>query len=304
MNIFDTTISAFASAQDTKPADVTLRQFLFSTRHAEKIEALRAEADKEKRDHMKKNLPAATISGTFERRAIAGIRHYNGLVCLDFDAKENPGFAPADMKRILADFDEVAYAARSVGGLGVFAIVPTDCEDPQEHGGVVDCLGQLLRQHAGLTYDRSCKDVSRLRFVSHDPDAYLNPEPETFRIQHLFQAPQQVIRPSRTMNFRQTETTDRSSTQAKVEALLDALDASCCDVTDCYDDWLRLGFALASEFGAAGETYFQRLSQWSPKYDHHATEKKFSELLRNGQRVRIGTFFTILRNAGITLQAR
>lgn len=306
-DIFTTPISAFKSATATEPATVTLQQFLMSKKHREQIISLRAEAEKKRRDELKKNLPAATISGTFTKRAAAHITTYNGLVCLDFDAADNPGKTTADMKAILASFDEVAFASVSVGGAGVFAIIPTNNTDPTEHSRVVDLLGYVFTHH-GLTYDRACKDVSRLRFVSFDPEAFINPNPVTFDAVRLLsiQKTEQESRPPRPLILRQDapqksggQKPDR--TRDRVEALVSAVEQSRTDLTVHYDDWIRLGFAIAAHFGMDGEDYYQRLSQFHEKYDHHETAKKYADFVRNGRRIRIGTFFKILENKGFSL---
>lgn len=295
-------ISVFKSATATEPTTVALATFLTSVRHRDKILALRAEPDKKKRDELKKTLPAATISGTFIRRAAGQIESYNGLVCLDFDAGDNPSLSPAEMKYILSAFPEVAYAAVSVGGAGVFAIIPTNNRDPTRHAAVVDLLGMATKAH-GLIYDRACKDVSRLRFVSYDPDAYWNQTPQYFDTEFLFQIqqPKADIRPPRAMVFRERAMGTPPDTRSKVESYIQALEGSCRDVTENYDDWLKIGFALASEFGSEGESYFQRVSQFNPKYNPQDASKKFENALKNGKRVKIGTFFKILHDQNIRL---
>lgn len=312
-DIFTTPISAFKSATATVPATVTMRQFLFSQKHREQIISLRAEAEKKRRDELKKQLPAATISGTFTKRAAGNIETYNGLVCLDFDAADNPGKSPADMKALLATFDEVAYAATSVGGQGVFCIIPTTNTDPTAHASVVDMLGYVLAAQ-GLTYDRACKDVSRLRFVSYDPEAYTNPTPSTFDAVALLAIQRQPdeSRPPRPLVLRQEARVTPSirgrgqeggvdRTRERVEALISAVEHSRTDLTGHYDDWIRIGFAIAAHFGMDGEGYYQRLSQFHEKYDHHETEKKYADFVRNGRRIKIGTFFKILETKGFSL---
>lgn len=311
-DFFDTPISAYKNVTDTTPATVTLRQFLFSKKCRTQILALREEKEKKRRDELKKQLPAATISGTFTKRAAAHIETYNGIVCLDFDAAENPGKSPADMKRILAGFLEVAYAAVSVGGAGTFALIPTTNTDPTQHAAVVELLGKVMSAF-GLTYDRSCKDVSRLRIISHDPDAWVKPTAAPFDVATVLTPTQRTpdeSRPPRPLIIRPARRDSPTNggggrggvdrTTERVEALIGAVEQSRKDVVDDYDDWIRIGFALASHFGMEGKDYFLRISQF-----HHPTkrdpEKKYDELYKNGKKVRIGTFFKILDSHGFSL---
>lgn len=307
-DFFDTTrISVFRDARSTEPATATLRQFLFSKKYMEQIIALRLLTDKAGRDELKKSLPAATISGTFTRRAAANITTYNGIVCLDFDAADNPGKTPEEMKATLAEFNDVAYAAVSVGGAGVFALVPTNCTDPTQHARVVEFLGQLFAQY-DLYYDRACKDVSRLRFVSYDPAAYINPTPGTFDAVRCLglidQRANTDLRKPRAIVVRQGKpqrdgdhhpASGGGNTRERVEACLDAIERTNTDITGNYDDWFRLGMALGNEFGLDGEAYYHRISRFHADYKYTECAKKYAELSRNGRRVRIGTFFTICK---------
>lgn len=307
-SLFSTEISLFKSATATDPTTVTLQAFLTSKKHVKAIERLRREPEKNARDALKKTLPAATVSGTFTRRAASAIIHYNGLVCLDFDAKENPGLSPTEMKARLAEFGEVAYASLSVGGAGVFAIIPTNCTDPAQHPALVDFLGQVLTEE-GLVFDKACKDVSRLRFISHDPEAYVNLTPAVFDavtyLRRFEERQARDARPPRPLVIRRDKRDRRDSsgdpTRDLVENYVSALEGSARDVTENYDEWIRLGFALASQFGIEGEGFFQRISQFHPKYDQSETSKKFANLLAEGRRIRIGTFFKIMRKHGINL---
>ena len=47
--------------------------------------AIRKEKDKEKRNELKKQLPAICFSGVFSNRSVAGLKEHSGYICLDFD---------------------------------------------------------------------------------------------------------------------------------------------------------------------------------------------------------------------------
>ena len=68
----------------------------------------------------------------------------------------------------LANMDMVAYAGRSVGGNGVFAIVPIAY--PQKHVQQWESLRRYF-DSLGITVDPQTKDVARLRICSYDPEA-------------------------------------------------------------------------------------------------------------------------------------
>lgn len=301
--VLDTPISVFRNARSTDPSTVALRVFLESKKYGDQVAQIRAAADKATRDQLKKELPAATISGTFRTRNIQGIDQYNGLLCMDFDAKENPEQSPWEMKNVLSTIDEVVYAGLSVSGTGVFCIIATDNDDPTAHSELVNYVGGLI-QRAGLNYDKSCKDVCRLRFVSADPAAYIATTHAVLPAKDILQrlAEQRAAQKPRAIQVRRAK--EPSATEAsKVERLIERIEAQAADITGNYEDWLYLAFALANEFGNQGEEYFQRISQYNPKYDPVETEKKYNNALRTGSgRVKIGTLFAIATKHGIRLK--
>lgn len=302
--VLDTPISLFRSAKSTDPVTGTLRQFLFSKKHEESIAAIRLCEDKTQRDQLKKNLPAATISGTFSARNINGLTQYNGLICMDFDGKDNPDQTPWEMKTTLSGIDEVVYAGLSVSGTGVFAVIATDNQDPTKHGVLVDYIGGLLTK-AGLFYDRSCKDVCRLRFVSSDAGAYVNPDAPLFPAQEVLaqREAQEIARPPRPIKVRRYEPETNQTSYKKVEALVEKIEERRTDITSDYSEWVYVAFALANELGPEGEELFQRISQYNPKYNPQETGKKYQNALQTtGGRVKIGTFFAIATKHGIRLK--
>lgn len=246
---------------------------------------------------MKKNVVAATISGTFKVRNMEGIATYNGLVCLDFDGKDNPTHTPESMKCTLAEYSEVLYAGTSISGSGVFAIIPTNNRNPECHAALVDILGNLFQEEK-LIYDRACKDVCRLRFISVDDAPVWNPQAEVFDAQAVLPRMGDPVRKPRPIRFNRP-TSGSEETRNRVEQYIAAIESCGQDVTYNYDDWIKLGMAIASEFGLDGESYFMRISQISSKFDHEYAIKKYQHLARNVHRIKLGTFFKILQNQGI-----
>lgn len=291
-------VSRFKHARSTAPELVELRAFLCNPECQALIDTIRAEQDKEKRNELKKQLPAVTVSGQFSERETSRLTKYNGLVCLDFDAADNDGMAPEQIKAIISEFDCVAYAGLSVSGQGIFAVIQTDNTEPGDHAKLCDFLRAALLP-LGLTADPSCKDVTRLRFKSWDPSPYLPASCETFDAKRFTAMLKEMERAAlRPTSF--AEPSDK--TRYKVEQYIAAIESGCADITDNYSDWLKIGFALASEFGSEGENYFHRISQFSPKYDYLGASKKYQELCKSGSgRVRVSSFFYIAKNNGIKL---
>jgi len=94
-----------------------------------------------------------------------------------------------------------------------------------------------------------------------------------------------------------------TDTAARVEALIAALKVSGTDITASYADWLKVGFAIAGEFGEAGRPYFHAISSLYPGYDQAESDKKYDECLKSSEgRTDIATLFYLAKNQGVTLE--
>ena len=96
------------------------------------------------------------------------------------------------------------------------------------------------------------------------------------------------------------------STADAVEALIVLIERSGIDITADYGDWCSIGFALAQEFGAAGEAFFHRISAFYPNYDPKTASKQYLSCLRHevptGKApITIATLFHIAKSHGISL---
>ena len=102
------------------------------------------------------------------------------------------------------------------------------------------------------------------------------------------------------------QTTYATSVADSVEALTVLLERSATDITADYGDWCSIGFALAHEFGADGESFFLRISSFYPKYDLSEASKQYAACLRaevpSGKTpITIATLFHIAKSHGINL---
>lgn len=94
------------------------------------------------------------------------------------------------------------------------------------------------------------------------------------------------------------------NTSQDVETLIQAVESDRIDITSGYDNWLRIGFALADTFGEGGRSYYHRLSRFYPGYDEADTDKQFDKCREShGSGVNIGTLFFIAQEHGITINS-
>lgn len=93
-----------------------------------------------------------------------------------------------------------------------------------------------------------------------------------------------------------------TSDSDRVQELITLLHQSGTDITNGYNDWLKVGFALAGAFGESGRSYFHDISSIYSGYDALEAYKKYDECLRseNG-RTDISTLFYLAKQAGVSL---
>ena len=224
-----------------------------------------------------------TTSGVFRggRRAEC-LAAYSGLICIDIDAKDNTEVPDFDhlKENVLSQIKEVAYAARSVGGKGYFAIIPL--RYPNQHK---QQFKQLQKDFAdiGITIDAACSDVCRLRCLSYDDEPYINEDAVAYT--GVYREPRQPQWQPWPRNGFADDTDERVYLACK------EIELRKIDMTDNYEDWIAIGFSLAT-LGEGGREYFHIVSRQSPKYRARETDQKFTSFLRSGSKgYSIGTFF-------------
>ena len=89
----------------------------------------------------------------------------------------------------------------------------------------------------------------------------------------------------------------------KAQAVCDELMARGANIAESYDDYLRLGFALAQGLGSDGHDIYHALCSQSGKYSHDECEKKWQECLSKGNgSVTIATYYKMAQDAGVNLK--
>lgn len=143
-NVLDVEVSYFKDYFDTTPKKVNLYAELISWRTFNReIDRLRNTSNEELRAQIKKNLPCITPSGMFTARNNEGLKKHSKLICIDIDAKDNPGTTDWErFKAKLARLPWVAFAALSVSGRGVFVLVPIRC--PKRHQDHFEAIRQFF----------------------------------------------------------------------------------------------------------------------------------------------------------------
>ena len=91
---------------------------------------------------------------------------------------------------------------------------------------------------------------------------------------------------------------------AKARATVDELLRLGGNIAESYDDWFRMGCALANGLGADGRDLFHQISSQSTKYREADCQKKWQECLqKNDGRITIASFYKMAQDAGVDLSA-
>lgn len=286
-DIFNIEISVYNGVKDVYGTTCKLRAFLFDKKHIAEIENLRSLPTKEEKNEIKRRLPMACISGVFSpTRKVENLVRHSGFICVDIDRQDNEHIDNwNNLKQELSKLKEIAYISLSVSGNGYFLIIPLKYPDYHKQQ-----FEQLKRdfERIGIIIDRACGDVTRMRCLSYDAEPYVNTEAVPYT---------GYYREPRPMNNYQYSGND--DVLDKVAKCCERIETNHIDITDDYQSWFTVGCALAS-LGENGRRFFHVCSRQNTKYKYAETDKKFSNLLRTGKRIGIGSFFEICKDYGIT----
>lgn len=282
-------VTLFGNAQTTKPEEhYSFDRYLNAINDGkwqDLVLTYRAIADKEQKAAYKKRIPAVTPSGKFDQRNASGLVEHNGFICMDIDEKDNTNINEK-IERLKSD--KYVYALhQSVGGYGYaiyFRIEPT------KHREAFESLEIYLKNNYWLEADTSCKDVSRLRFVSFDPHLFRNDKAPVFK----------------KYEKKESQYTSKSyhvHTEPDMDNIISQISRNHIDLTTPYDSWCNIGFAIANEYGERGRDYFHAISSFHAEYSPTFCDKKYDNFLKtHSGKIGIGTFFQKCKDAGIEIQ--
>lgn len=290
MNWTTQKISAFQSIS-APPKLITLGEWLEyccnETQYSTTIEQYRKTKDKS----FKRSLPLATPGAIMEGgRKRENISKRTGWIAIDIDSKSNPDIQNwEEFRDSLQRVVYIAYAGLSVSASGVWGLIKVSQPDMQaEH------FKQLIHDfrsiRINLDTSKGCNPHDA-RFLSYDPNCYIASDVEIYdRL------------PIRKVSFAQ-----KKHTQSKQKALTRSFTGNNSDeVNKClewiasnkinlapdYGDYLRIGFALAEEFGEAGRGYFHQAVCHSHKYNKAEADRQYTHCINyNRHQITIRTFF-------------
>jgi len=285
-------ISCFKNIKLPKEKDIDFYTFandIKTGKYKLQIEKLRTLADKEKK-LFKSRLPAVTLSGTFDgQHKTDKLIHYSGLIQIDIDNTENL----IEIKNILYSdkYTFCGFVSPSGKGLKLVIKIPPDND---LHKMRFSELELYYNKEYGIAIDKACKDVSRLCFVSYDPELFINEQAEIFT---AYTTENNVKLPTvQTANPKN----DYFYNVTNFEEFVFQIEQQKINFAHNYDDWLKIGFAISKEFGLNGFAYFNRISKISSKYDYETAKQQYDNCLKaNNGNTEIKTVFSMAKKAGL-----
>jgi len=288
-----TKISVFQHVKDNIPLEYDLETWLEATMNPSKdLEELVNSYRQTYDIKLKQKLPCATISASFHtERNLNNIVKKNNLICIDIDrhtkSKKKRCNQCVDMllvKEMFMSHPCTLYCGYSVSGDGIYAIIRI--KDENELGLYFDLFRDNLSR-IGVNIDESCKDYTRLRFFSVDREAYYNPAAL------FYEAPKKKVERKPTAGTH----VSKSDTE-KVEKIIEIISSTGMDITQSYEDWVKVGAALNDGFGESGLSYFHQVSSQNSEYNAKDTDLKYRSCAKMN-RIKLAAFFYVASSYGL-----
>ena len=271
-------VSFYKNIHETKNGKSTsIDQILKQIQYGEwqiDVGLVRQAQTKEEKEKAKKKLPYFTPCGVFDERKNSGLSKHSGLISIDID-KIDPNEMD-DIKSYLYADDYTFAGFVSASGNGLCLLVKVD---PKKHEDAFEGLQQYYFTKYQIIIDPACKDLSRPRFITYDPNLAHNPSSLKFK--------EYIIKPKK-----QPKVTGYLHIQTNFEKLLYSINT---DIAPTYSDWFKIGQAFANTYGSEGLKYFEHISQfWSvskKNLDKNIAHQYENCLKNKDKSIGIGTFY-------------
>lgn len=265
----------------------------------------------------KRDLPAIAFCGEFTGgHAKDDLVKYNNLLVFDIDHLTSEKMHQAS-SQMAKDQHILAYWI-SPSGHGYKGLIRIEYNNPENIGldfcykKAFAAVTAYFQEHFGIELDTNCSDYSRICYVCWDENLYQNDESIPFYVDCggiiVGEKGKSTTSSSRspkikTSFFKPVNVSGKNSQHDRnvVSAILKYLTKRNLSITRDYDDWLRVGFAIANSFNYdLGVRYFLAFSQMdADKYDMKKCIEKIQECYTNGRGdVTLGTIVEMARSKG------
>lgn len=251
-------------------------------KHKEEIEAVRKidrqanESEyRQAKDNILSFIPSCVCKGKTGKTE--NVEHVNNLIAIDLDAKDNEGVSIEEMRKKINSLPFVMYSSLSVGGRGMYALIPILDENKNDFKAVFKALEEDFIK-LGLKLDGSCVNVNRERYMSYDDNEYWNTKAEIY--DKKMNIPTQV----NTTLLRGGGNANKPLTARefnKVRDMVEDIKANKIQVSKNHDDTLKIANAIANIWGEEGRTLLHTIRSQRSGYDEFKTDCIFDYVLEH-----------------------
>lgn len=281
-NIYNTKISKKINVGEF------LNYVKFGTFKALADKVARAKTKKERQELKAKTLPYVTVSGVFSERKESGLLGHSGVIAVDLDNLEDI----ESTKSTLSNDPYTLSIFKSVSGLGLCVIIQITTK-PENHKGHFRWIEKYYFDTYGLVIDAACKDVSRPRYISSDPDIIIK---STSKKAGKLNEPAKTSRP-KTINY--------IATSERMGRIVTDLQEGGHNIAESYEDYFICAMAIADGYGEEGRDFFHIVAQMSSKYNSKQADRKYDNALKTRSgKIKIGSFFYLCKQAGIEIKSK
>lgn len=308
---------------------VVLQQVLAdfrSGKYADRIAYVRSVLEQRGEDdyrEAKKQLPVISFCGEFKdgHGKVNLVRH-NFLLIFDVDHLTADAMIKA-AEQFRADSHILAYWV-SPSGNGFKGLIRLDYQNVPATAYLNECYNKAFEDAEAyfssqfqLTLDPNCSDFSRLCFVCCDANLYINEQAVPFEVD-CSQVPlpeQKKTRKTtiRTKSAQPLSTYRPANVKGKnaqhsrdvVSSIIKYLAKRNLSITSSYNEWLRVGFAIADTFNYdLGLKYYLAFCKLDKgRYDEDASHNKLLECYRKGRGdITLGTIVEMARRKGFRMK--
>ncbi len=300
-DILETSISVFDNVTSTEAKVATIGEVLDtfkSERYARTIRRARVllgKGDEDGYKMTKSKLPVFSFCGRFEGgHKKSDLKEYSGVIVLDIDDLDMKNMRRVREYLTMDSYVFALWSSPSKRGLKALVYLEYDYESDDLNARHKNAFGQLTRHfsdHYGITLDKSGSDYSRLCFACWDKTLVIKEKVFPFHVKVPEKRKQVARQHSRGgVKVRQLGARDgmrkrRDTNQLQMEAIIRYLEQQGRSITNSYNDWLEVAFAIVSTFEPSiGREYFLQLSRMdADKFDEAACIRKLDECYKSSR---------------------
>lgn len=289
----NTKVSVFQMTQrgQTKVKDTTLIDAIqMGNEYKDEIQQIRSinrDTDEKGYKRIKMQLPMFTTSCLCGSSA-KEIDKYTNLICIDIDEKDNKQTNIEEIRQKVNNLPFTLYSSKSVGGKGLYILIAVDGEKE----AFIPHFKALQNdfESLGITIDKSCKNLNRLRVISYDTESYYNEKAQIYTKKKI-NFPKVTCNET-TKPYKENHTTNKDKANF-LKALADIKERGLV-ITKNHRETLDLSNCMAAVYGEEGRDYLHTIRKQRKGYDEYKLDECFNtslDYIEQGHTYTLGTFY-------------